>query len=579
MKASVLKKKYLEFFKKKGHAIIQSAPVIPEHDASTLFISAGMHPLVPFLLGQPHPRGKRLANVQKSFRTGDIEDVGDDTHNTFFEMLGNWSLGDYFKKETLTWSYEFLIKEIKLDPTKISVTVFAGNKDVPRDEEAANIWIGLGIPKERIYFLPEEDNFWWAGDTGPCGPDSEIFVDSGKPKCGKKCKPGCGCGKYFEIWNNVFMTYNRDKNGKYIPLKQKNIDTGLGVERTIAILQGKQSIYETELFAPLMLIVRKHAKSFNEKSARVIVDHARAATFILGDERGVTPSNNDQGYILRRLIRRAIRHARLIGVDKGLCQLMAKKVIQMYSNDYPILKKKQAFILSEVSKEEARFLQTLEKGLRRFEKIATKNISGKDAFLLFQSFGFPIEMTVELAQEKGLKVDSKCFYTEYEKHQKLSRKGAEQKFKGGLADASKEVTRLHTATHLLAQALRQVLGKDIKQKGSNITSERLRFDFNFDRKVTREELDKVEVIVNQQIKKGLSVNRELMPYSDAKKLGVQAEFEHKYSEKIYVYFIGDFSKEVCGGPHVSNVKELGKFKILKEQSIAAGVRRIKAILI
>ncbi len=579
--AKELKSKFLEFFRERGHAIIPSAPLIPEHDPTTLFISAGMHPLKPFLLGQPHPQGKRLADVQRCLRTGDIEDVGDDTHLTFFEMIGNWSLGDYFKKEAITWSYEFLTKVLGYDPGKIHVTVFAGDKDAPRDDEAANTWLSLGIPKSRIYFLPKEDNWWHSGETGPCGPDTEIFIDSGKPKCGKDCRPGCGCGKYFEIWNNVFMEYNRTKDGKYEKLAQKNVDTGMGVERTIATINGKKSVYDTELFIPLIKLVKESAKKHDEKSIRIIVDHIRAATFILGDERGVAPSNVDQGYVLRRLIRRAIRHARLLGIEKGLLKKLAIEVIKMYSDDYPILARKQGFVLQELEREENKFLNTLDRGLRMFEKLSRnkKELSGKDAFLLYQSYGFPIEMTVELASEKGLKVDVSGFNEEYRKHQELSRASAQKKFVGGLADTSEASIKLHTATHLLNEALRRVVSKDIKQRGSNITPERLRFDFNFHRKLTKEELKKVEDLVNEQIKKGLPVRREVMTFEQAKALGAQAEFEAKYGDKVSVYFIGDFSKEICAGPHVKNTKELGTFKIIKEESVAAGVRRIRAVLL
>ena len=580
MDARELKKKFLNFFEERRHAIIPSAPLIPEHDPSTLFISAGMHPLIPFLLGQPHPQGKRLANVQKCFRTTDIEDVGDDTHNTFFEMLGNWSLGDYFKKESLTWSYEFITQVLKINPKKIHVTVFAGDEDAPRDDESAIIWSNLGIPDERIHFLPKEDNFWFAGDTGPCGPDSEIFVDNDKKSCNKDCRPGCGCGKYFEIWNNVFMTYNKTKEGNYDKLEQRNIDTGMGVERTLPVINGKKSVYDTELFISLINAVKSLAKKQGLKSVRIIVDHARAATFILGDERGVTPSNVDQGYVLRRLIRRAIRHARLLGIERGLLQKIAVKVIEMYSEDYPLLASRRNFIVQELECEENKFLHTLDKGLKIFDKLMRnkKDVSGKDAFLLFQSYGFPIEMTQEISSERGLKVDVIGFKKAYEEHRELSRVGAGKKFKGGLADASEETIKLHTVTHLLAEALRRVLKSEVRQKGSNINAERLRFDFSFDRKVSKEELDKVAGLVNKQIRKGLPVKREEMSFEEARKKGAHAEFGHKYGEKVFVYFIGDFSREVCGGPHVKNTKELGKFRIVKEKSIAAGVRRIRAVL-
>lgn len=573
--------KYLDFFKSKGHAVIKGAPLIPEHNPSVLFTTAGMHPLVPFLLGQPHPQGKRLCDVQKCLRTGDIEDVGDSRHLTFFEMLGNWSLGDYFKKESITWSYEFLTKILNVNLKVINVTVFAGDKDAPRDDESASIWESLGIPEGKIFYLPKEDNFWiQSSGLGPCGPCTEIFIDMGCPKCSPDCRPGCKCSKYLEVWNNVFMEYSKTKEGKYEKLSQKNVDTGMGVERTITILNGKDNVFETDLFAPLLKIVKEKSDDFNERSARIIADHLRAAAFILGDEKGVTPSNTDQGYVLRRLIRRAIRHARILGIGKGLCQEVSGEVIKMYCKDYPLLKEKEKFILDELGQEESKFLNTLEKGLKMFEKLTAgkKEITCSDAFLLFQSYGFPIEVTRELALERGLSIDVKGFEDECQRHQELSRKGAGQKFKGGLADTGEVTTRLHSATHILAEALRQVLDKNIKQKGSNITPERLRFDFNFDRKVTPEELKKVEDLVNKEIKAGLPVKREEMTFEQAKKIGAQAEFEGRYGEKVFVYSMGKFSKEVCGGPHVSNTKELSKFKIIKEEAVAAGIRRIKATL-
>jgi len=582
MNAWDLKQKFLDFFKAKGHAIIKGAPLIPENDPSVLFTTAGMHPLVPFLLGQPHPMGKRLVDIQKCIRTTDIDEVGDDRHLTFFEMMGNWSLGDYFKKEAINWSYEFLIKILKFDPSKINVTVFAGDKEAPRDDESADIWLSLGIPKDRLFYLGRDDNFWIQGTgLGPCGPCTEIFIDTGATKCGPKCVPGCKCKKYLEVWNNVFMEYNKTATGKYEKLVQKNVDTGIGVERTLTILSNKDNVYSTELFAPLIkLIESKTGKKYgdNLKSFRVVMDHARAATFILGDEWGCIPSNVLQGYVLRRLIRRAIRHARLLGLERGLLQSVAVEIIKMYF-DYPVLKQKQAFIIDELNKEEAKFLSTLEKGLREFDKLAKdKTLSGTDAFLLYQSYGFPIEMTMELGAEKGIKVDIKSFEAEYKKHRESSSTTSAETFKGGLSDVSIETTKLHTATHLLAEALRRVLKTDIRQKGSNITPERLRFDFNFDRKLTPEELKRVEEIVNEQIKKSLPVVRREMTVDEAKKLGAQGEFQHKYGEKVFVYSIGDFSKEVCGGPHANNTKELGPFKIQKEESSAAGVRRIKASL-
>jgi alanyl-tRNA synthetase len=579
---------YIEFFKEKSHKVIPNAPLVPQEDPTVLFTTAGMHPLVPFLLGQPHPMGKRLVNVQKCLRTDDIDKVGDDFHLTFFEMLGNWSLGDYFKEEAIKWSFEFLTdkKWLGLDKGRIYVTVFAGDKDLPRDEESAKIWQSIGIPKERIFYMPKEDNWWGpVGDTGPCGPDTEMFYDSGKEPCGKNCKPGCSCGKYFEIWNDVFMQYNKTKEGKYELLKQKNVDTGMGVERTVAILQNKKSVYEIDTFKPIVDKIKEIAKielpnEKQERSIRIIADHVKASTFIAAEE--IVPSNVDRGYVLRRLIRRAIRYGKIIGIEKEFLNDLVKIVIEIYKERYPHLKEKKEFILNEIKKEELRFRNTLERGLKKFEEIVknVKKIDGKNAFLLFQSFGFPIEMTKELAKEYGVQVDEEGFEKEFEKHKEISRVGAEKKFKGGLADTSEQTTKLHTATHLLNEALRRVLKRrDIVQKGSNITPERLRFDFNFDRKLTEEEIKEVERLVNEQIEKALPVKREEMSLEEAKKKGAQSVFEHKYGERVSVYSIGDFSIEICGGPHVKNTKELGRFKIIKEEGVAAGIRRIKAKLI
>jgi len=580
-------KLYLEFFKQKNHKVIPNAPLIPQEDPTVLFTTAGMHPLIPFLLGQPHSLGKRLANVQKCLRTDDIDEVGDDFHLTFFEMLGNWSLGDYFKKEAIEWSFEFLTdkKWLGLDKEKIYVTVFAGDKDAPKDEESAKIWQSVGIPKKRIFYLPKKDNWWGpAGETGPCGPDTEIFYDVGKKPCSKDCKPGCSCGKYFEIWNDVFMQYNKTAESKYELLKQKNVDTGMGVERTVAVLQNKKSVYEIESFKPIVDKIKelsniKKPNEKQEKSIRIIADHIRASVFILAED--IEPSNKEHGYILRRLIRRCIRHGKLIGIEKEFLMELAKIVMKIHKNDYSHLEKNKKFISDQISKEESRFMETISQGTKKFEEIVKQKnqIDGKDAFLLFQSFGFPIEITKEIAKEKNIAVDEKGFKEEFKRHQEISRTGAEKKFKGGLADTSEQTTKLHTATHLLNEALRRVLNKkDIVQKGSNITPERLRFDFNFDRKLTEQELREVEKVVNEQIKKSLPVKREEMSLDEAKKSGAQAMFEHKYGEKVSVYSIGNFSVEICGGPHVKNTKELGKFEIIKEESIAAGVRRIKARL-
>lgn len=584
-----LKKLYIEFFKEKGHKVIPNVSLIPKEDPTVLFTSAGMHPLVPFLLGQPHPQGKRLTNVQKCLRTSDIEKVGDDLHLTFIEMLGNWSLGDYWKEDAIKWSFEFLTdkKWLDLDKDRIFVTVFAGDENAAKDEESAKIWRSLGIPEERIFYLPKKDNWWGpAGETGPCGPDTEMFYDTGKEPCGKDCKPGCSCGKYFEIWNDVFMEYNKTAEGKYELLEQKNVDTGMGVERTVAVLQGKKDVYEIKGIKPIFEKIKeiagiKKPDYKQERSIRIITDHIRASTFILGDEKAVAPGKTGQGYVLRRLIRRAITHGKLIGIERAFLVNLASVVIDLYGDDYPELEKNKDFIFNQLKKEGSKFRNTLNRSFKKFKKMVRdkKEISGEDAFLLFQSFGLPIEITKELAKDMEIYVDEKGFEKEFKKHREISRAGAEKRFKGGLSDASEKTIKLHTATHLLNEALRRVLKKrDIVQKGSNITPERLRFDFNFDRKLNEEEIKEVEKMVNDQIKRGLPVRREEMTLEEAKKIGAQAEFEEKYGERVSVYFIGDFSVEICGGPHVENTKELGKFEIVKEKGIGANTRRIKAIL-
>ena len=580
-------KLYLKFFESRGHSIIPGSSLIPENDPSVLFTTAGMHPLVPFLLGQPHPQGKRLANVQKCIRTGDIDEVGDDSHLTFFEMLGNWSLGDYFKEGAIKMSIEFLTSKMWLgiNPKQLHITVFAGDKDAPQDKESAKIWQSVGIPLKRIYFLPKAENWWGpAGKYGPCGPCTEMFIDTGKKKCSNKCRPGCFCGKYFEIWNDVFMEYNKTPKG-YEKLNQKNVDTGMGVERTIAILQKKPSVYETEVFAPIVEKIKnlcKEEKGKQIKLIRIIADHLKAATFILAER--IAPSNLDQGYVLRRLVRKSIRYGKLLNIREKFAGEIAKLVIGIYKKDYLELVKNKEFILEELKREEERFGKTLEKGLRQFERIkeqakkAKKIITGKNAFLLFSSYGFPIEMTRELAKEAKLDVDEAGFRREFERHQKLSRIGAEKRFRGGLSEKSIETIKLHTATHLLNQALRDVLGPAIQQRGSNITPERLRFDFNYDKKLTDEQIKKIEDIINEKIKAALAVKHEEMTVEEAKKAGAQAVFAAKYSEIVSVYSIGSYSKEICAGPHVVNTSELGKFKIVKEEAVAAGVRRIKAVL-
>ncbi len=594
MKANELRNKFLSFFKEKGHAIIPSASVIPENDPTVLFTTAGMHPLVPYLLGAKHPEGTRLTNVQKCIRTGDIEEVGDTTHCTFFEMLGNWSLGDYFKEEAIAWSWEFLTSEkwLNLPKEKLYFTVFEGDEDAPRDMESYNHWRSHGVEEDHIFFLPKEHNWWGpAGTTGPCGPDTEMFMDTGKDKCSPDCNPSCSCGKYVEIWNDVFMEYNKTSDGKYEPLSQKNVDTGMGLERTIAVLQGVDSVYDTDLYQGIMTKIGELAdKKYEEdedtiRAYRIVADHIRTATLILGDEKGVTPSNVDQGYVLRRLIRRAIRFGLQIGIPEGNTPEIAQVVIDEYSVMYPELNKKAEFIKRELALEEERFQRTIKQGLREFDKLISrlgseaKVIDGPNAFRLYDTFGYPIEFTQELALENGYEIDIKGFEESFRKHQEISSAGAAQRFKGGLADHTEETANLHTATHLLQAALRQTLGEDVEQRGSNITAERLRFDFSFSRKVTKDELNIVEGIVNDIIDQDIEVVCEEMPLEDAEKAGAIGLFESKYGNIVKVYSIGDFSKELCGGPHASRTGELGRFKIKKEESSSAGVRRIKAVLI
>ena len=591
MTVEELRNKWLAFFSSKQHTIISSASLIPENDPSVLFTTAGMHPLVPYLLGEKHPAGVRLCDVQKCVRTGDIDEVGDASHLTFFEMLGNWSLGDYFKKEAISWSWEFLTSPqwLGIDPDRLAFTVFAGDENAPRDEEAYEQWRKCGVKEDRIFFLPAENNWWWAGPTGPCGPDTEMFIDTGKPACGPDCSPACDCGKYLEIWTDVFMQYNRTADGVLHQLSQKNVDTGMGLERTICILEGKKSVYETEVFADILAKIAQlsgHTYGENDsvtRAFRIIADHVRCATFIIGDQRGVTPSNVDQGYVLRRLIRRAVRYGKQIDMPAGSCSAVAQVVIDMYKGAYPELEQNRERIISELDKEEERFARTLSQGLKEYRKVADKLskgdcIDGVTAFHLYDTFGFPVEITMELAAEDGLKVDKDGFDAAFKEHQQKSQVGAEQRFKGGLAEQTEQTARLHTATHLLHAALRKVLGDGVAQKGSNITNERLRFDFSFDRKMTREELDEVERLVNEAIKAGVPVVCEEMPLEEAKKSGAIGLFENKYTQMVKVYTMGDFSKEICGGPHASNTAELGSFKIKKEESSSAGVRRIKAVI-
>ncbi len=582
----------LDLFKSKGHAVIKSASLIPENDPTVLFTTAGMHPLVPYLLGQKHPAGTRLTDVQKCVRTGDIDEVGDESHCTFFEMLGNWSLGDYFKKEAITWSFEFLTDEkyLGIDKDKLYFSCFAGDDDAPRDMVAHDTWRSLGVAEDHIFFLPKENNWWGpAGITGPCGPDTEMFIDTGKPACGPDCSPACDCGKYLEIWNDVFMEYNKQADGTFAPLEQKNVDTGMGLDRTIAILQGKGSVYETDVFAPIIAKIEElsgkkyeGADEETRKAFRIVADHIRCAAFMIGDERGITPSNVDQGYVLRRLLRRAIRFSGKLGIEEGSLPKIAQVVIDKYAHAYEELKINETKILSEIAKEEERFQKTITQGMKEFEKTVERldgdTIDGKSAFRLYDTFGFPIEFTLELAAERGLKVDKDGFDKAFQHHQELSHAGAEQRFKGGLADTSEQTARLHTATHLLNAALRKLLSEDIVQKGSNITAERLRFDFNFPRKVERDELAKLEAYVNEAIAAGLDVVEEEMSVEEAKAQGAMGVFDSKYGDVVKVYTIPGYSKEICGGPHAKNTAELGHFKIKKEQSSSAGVRRIKAVL-
>ena len=647
--ANELRALFLRFFQEKGHQLIPSASLIPENDPTVLFTTAGMHPLVPYLLGQKHPAGTRLTDVQKCIRTGDIDDVGDPSHLTFFEMLGNWSLGDYFKKEMIPWSWEFLTgKEwLGIDPNKLAFTVFEGDEDCPRDEEAANLWRACGVKEDHLFYLPKEHNWWGpAGVTGPCGPDTEMFIITKEP-CGPNCSPACKCGAYLEIWNDVFMQYNKQQDGTFIPLAQQNVDTGMGLERTICVLNGVKSVYETEIFAHILgRIEELSGKKYipgdeNTKAFRIIADHMRTSTFILGDPRGVSPSNVDQGYILRRLIRRAVRYGMSLGLQDGFTCELAKVIIDQYCEVYPELKDNSAFVLEQLKLEEERFARTLKQGEKEFEKVynntmntkallesilANENkvafaqemakikklrpspdmmpiieaanagdenalvaavearmasltvLDGRSAFKLYDTFGFPIEMTMELAAEKGLSVDKADFDERFKQHQEKSHQGAEQKFKGGLADNSEQTACLHTATHLLQAALRKVLGDEVHQKGSNITAERLRFDFTFGRKMTPEEVKEVERLVNVAIEAKVPVTLEEMTVAEAKEQGAMGLFESKYGERVKVYTMGEYSKEICGGPHASNTGDLVSFKIQKEESSSAGVRRIKATI-
>ncbi len=588
MKINELRSIYLKFFKEKGHSVIVSASLFPEDDPSVLFTSAGMHPLVPYLLGQTHPEGIRLTNFQKCIRTTDIEDVGDTTHLTFFEMLGNWSLGDYWKKEAITWSYEFLTskKWLGFDPDKLSVTIFTGDEDSPRDDEAAEVWKSVGIPDERIYFLGKEDNWWIAGNSGPCGPCSEMFIEVDEiPKCGPDCRPGCHCGHYVEVWNDVFMMYNKSEDGKYTPLKQQSIDTGMGVERTAAMLQGVPSVFDTEAFIPLIEKIKELSsmEEFTEEEdtqIRIIADHVRSAIMIMADDRQVGPSNVEQGYIVRRLLRKAIHSADRLNIGTGFMIELTDIVVDMFKDVYKEVERNREFIVKNLKVEEEKFRKTLTKALRRFDRIfqESNTITGQDAFLLFTSFGLPLEMTRDLAEERGIAIDMEQFTKQFEEHREKSRTATQGKFKGGLADHSEEITKLHTATHLLQTALRKVLGNEVTQNGSNITDERLRFDFTFSRKLTPEEVEQVEKMINDIIAQDLAVEQSFMKYDDAIAKGALAFFKENYGEEVSVYNIGEFSLELCGGPHVESTAVLGKFRIAKQKKIGAGIVRIRAVL-
>ena len=591
LNSSELRKLYLDYYKSKGHAVIGSASLIPENDPTVLFTTAGMHPLVPYLLGEKHPAGNRLTDVQVCVRTGDIDEVGDATHCTFFEMLGRWSLGDYFKEYAIACSHDFLLNQLEFDKDKFAVTVFAGDEDCPRDEESASYWKAQGIPEDHIFYCNKKHNWWGpAGITGPCGPDTEMFIDTGKPKCSDDCSPACDCGKYVEIGNDVFMQYFKNADGTFSPLKQKNVDEGMGLERMLCILNGYKSVYETDLFAfAIKKLEELSGKKYGEDETmtvamRIIVDHTRTATFLLGDPKGISPSNVDQGYVLRRLIRRAMRYCRTLGIDDSALVTLAKLYVAKYEEAYPYIKENEGRIVSELEAEKDKFAKTIEQGLKEFDKIVAhlpENMTvfpGKTAFRLYDTYGFPIEMTAELAKEKGYTLDKEGYDKAFADHQALSKAGAEQKFKGGLADGGELTARLHSATHLLNAALKVVLHDDtIQQKGSNITSERLRFDFNFPRPLTAEEIAEVEKVVNDEIAKDSEIKLEEMSVEDAKNAGAIGVFDNRYGDVVKVYTIG-FSKEICGGPHAKRTGELGKFRIVKEQSSSAGVRRIKAVL-
>ena len=583
MKAIEIRNKYLNFFKEHGHAVIPSASLIPENDPSVLFTTAGMQPLVPYLLGEKHPSGTRLTDYQKCLRTNDIEEVGDNRHLTYFEMLGNWSLGDYFKEESIQMSFDFLTKELQIPVEKLSVTVFAGDDDCPRDELAAECWKKAGILDGHIYYYGKDDNWWIAGEEGPCGPDTEMFYDTGKPACGPDCQPSCDCGKYVEIWNNVFMEYFKSKDGKYSKLAQRNVDTGLGLERMTMLLQGKETPFDTELFKPVMDKLSELQKVDNIESRRIIAEHLRSSMMVISD--GGRPSNVDRGYILRRLIRRMVRHMNKLQINLDEISTLIDINVKNLKEMYPDLAKNQELIKNVIIEEKNKFVKTLAHGEKEFEKEMNKakeqgktKIDGKVVFKLYDTYGFPPEVTNELAQENNMTVDMKEFDELFKAHQEKSRMGSEQKFKGGLAEQNDTTIAYHTATHLLNAALKVVLGPETHQRGSNITIDRMRFDFNCDHKMTDEEKKQTEDLVNKWIQDAIPVTVEEMKKEDAVKSGAECMFIEKYPDVVTVYTIGDVSKELCGGPHVKNTSELGKFKIKKEEASSAGVRRIKAIL-
>lgn len=582
MKAIEIRNKYLDFFVKHGHKVIPSASLIPENDPSVLFTTAGMQPLVPYLLGEPHPEGKRITDYQKCLRTNDIDEVGDNRHLTFFEMLGNWSLGDYFKEESIKMSFEFLTKELGIPKEKLSVTVFAGDDDCPRDTLSAECWKNAGIEESKIYYYGKDDNWWIAGEEGPCGPDTEMFYDTGKPACSKDCQPSCDCGKYVEIWNNVFMEYYKDKNG-YRKLAKQNVDTGLGLERMTMLLEGKETPFDTELFKPVMDKLKELQKVDIIESRRIVAEHLRSSMMIIAD--GGRPSNLDRGYILRRLIRRMIRHMNKLQIDLTEISTLIDLNINNLKEMYPELEKNKEIIKNVILEEKNKFVKTLDKGEKEFIKemnrIISKNenvITGEIVFKLYDTYGFPPEVTKDLAAENNMTIDMKKFEELFKVHQEKSRAGAEHKFKGGLATTGEMETKYHTATHLLNAALKQVLGSHVHQRGSNITAERMRFDFSHDSKLTPEEKQKIEDLVNEWIKQAIPVERMEMEKEKAIAIGAEAMFADKYGDIVTVYKIGDVSTEICGGPHVKNTKELGHFKIKKEESSSAGIRRIKAVL-